>query len=298
LGISGDAIPLILKSWNDDEYEVYGRFDLSWGADGSLKMLEYNADTPTSLLEAAVIQWQWLEDVFPNADQFNSIHERLIKAWQRTRIGGVTHFTCTEHSSEDVVTTCYMEDAASQAGLKTKFVAIEDIGLSDDGEFADLDNWRIATCFKLYPWEWLLADKFGKAIEPSGIRFVEPAWKMILSNKAILPLLREMFPDSPHLLPSKFGDRPEDGWVRKPFLGREGANVRIGTAPETPGEYGGNYILQQYHETARFSDGKGQVTPIIGSWVIAGESAGIGIREDEGVTTNLARFVPHYFTDR
>ena len=44
------------------------------------RLLEYNADTPTALLEASVAQWFWLQDCFPTADQFNSIHERLIDA--------------------------------------------------------------------------------------------------------------------------------------------------------------------------------------------------------------------------
>jgi glutathionylspermidine synthase len=38
--------------------------------------------------------------------------------------------------------------------------------------------------------------------------------------------------------------------------------------------------------------------PVIGSWVIYGESAGIGIREDrQEVTTNSSRFVPHLFSE-
>ena len=36
---------------------------------------------------------------------------------------------------------------------------------------------------------------------------------------------------------------------------------------------------------------------LVGSWVIAGKAAGIGMREDKNpITTNLSRFVPHYFT--
>lgn len=300
IGITGDAIGLIQDSWNDDEQQIYGRFDLSIGRDGSIKMLEYNADTPTSLLEASVVQWQWLESVCPTADQFNSIHERLIEAWKTSGLTGLVHFTCSEDSSEDIITVAYLEDTARQAGLQTKFVCLEDIGLSDKTilrkqRFADLDNWEIKNCFKLYPWEWLTGDEFGPAIKPSGIRFIEPAWKMILSNKAMLPLLYDMFPDSPYLLSTTFAQQQGEGWVRKPFLSREGANIKIGTAAETPGEYGGDYIFQKYHETITFPDGAKEVTPIIGSWVIAEESAGIGIREDNGVTTNMARFVPHYF---
>ena len=46
-------------------------------------MLEYNADTPTWLVEAAGPQWFWMEERFPGADQWNSLHERLVAAWKR-----------------------------------------------------------------------------------------------------------------------------------------------------------------------------------------------------------------------
>jgi glutathionylspermidine synthase len=70
---------LIEQSWNDDEKSLYGRFDLSWNGEGEPKMLEYNADTPTALLEASVVQWYWLQEVFRSTTSFNSIHERLIE---------------------------------------------------------------------------------------------------------------------------------------------------------------------------------------------------------------------------
>ncbi|MFN7831711.1 MAG: glutathionylspermidine synthase family protein, partial [Bacteroidota bacterium] len=52
-------VPLIEKSWNDDHPSIYGRFDLCL-RDGALKMYEFNADTPTSLFEAGLVQWHWL----------------------------------------------------------------------------------------------------------------------------------------------------------------------------------------------------------------------------------------------
>jgi len=60
LGIPEHAIPLIEKSWHADSPSLYGRFDLAYDGVNPPKLLEYNADTPTSLLEAAVVQWYWL----------------------------------------------------------------------------------------------------------------------------------------------------------------------------------------------------------------------------------------------
>src|SRR6478609_11969789 len=50
----------IINSWNNDVLSIYGSFDLVVKPDGTIKMLEFNADTPTSLYEAAVAQWDWL----------------------------------------------------------------------------------------------------------------------------------------------------------------------------------------------------------------------------------------------
>lgn len=295
LFITPYAAELIRRSWNEFERAIYGRFDLSLGADGSIKMLEYNADIPTSLFEAAVAQWQWLQDRFPEADQFNSIHEKLIDAWKGFQ-GQPVYFGCLE-DSESVVTTAYLEDTARQAGVDARFVTMKDIGLKD-GRFVDLNGNNLDTLFKLYPWEWLLTDDFGAHVNGSRTRFIEPAWKMILSNKAMLPLLHELFPRNKYLLPASFD--PQNGifpYVRKPVLGREGSNVTIvkheGVLQQTGGDYDWKYIYQQYHETVSF----GGLTPIIGSWVINGQPAGIGIREDRGITTNTARFVPHLISE-
>ena len=78
MGIPEIAVPLIESSWEAEPPSLYGRFDLAYDGVHPPKLLEYNADTPTSLLEAAVVQWYWLQDVFPKRDQFNSLHERLI----------------------------------------------------------------------------------------------------------------------------------------------------------------------------------------------------------------------------
>lgn len=123
LQITPFAADLICKSWNSFERSIYGRFDLSLGNDSSIKMLEYNADTPTSLFEAAVAQWEWLQEISPENDQFNSIHEKLIDAWSLHK--ELIHFACLE-DSESVVTTSYMEDVAKQAGMSTKFITIKD----------------------------------------------------------------------------------------------------------------------------------------------------------------------------
>jgi glutathionylspermidine synthase len=291
---------LIERSWNDDEPSVYGRFDLAWDGTGEPKMLEYNADTPTALLEASVVQWYWLKDCFPGADQFNSIHEKLIARWKQMRAGlpadGRVYFTCDAESAEDRGTVDYLRDTATQAELDARPIDIADIGW-DGKRFVDLEEQAIAALFKLYPWEWLVREQFGPDLLLPGMRVIEPAWKMLLSNKAILPVMWEMFPDHPNLLAASFEPgRFATDFVKKPIYSREGANVSItagGRTLEAPGDYGEEgFIWQAYHALPAFD---GNYT-VIGSWIVGEEPAGIGIREDDTpITRDTSRFVPHYF---
>jgi glutathionylspermidine synthase len=290
----------LIASWERDEQTVVGRFDLVYDGKSPPKMLEYNADTPTALLEAAVVQWYWLEEAKPGCDQFNSIHERLIERWKQLRAdlpSAPIHFPCDSESSEDRGTVDYLRDTAIQADIEARALDISDIGWNGS-RFVDLDEKPIDTLFKLYPWEWLVREEFCPHLHGRTTRVIEPAWKMLLSNKAILPVLWEMFPGHPNLLAASFepGKFATD-YVKKPIFSREGANVSInagGRTVEEPGTYGAEgYIWQAYHELPRFG---GNYT-VIGSWIIGEEAAGIGIREDDSpITKNTSRFVPHYFS--
>lgn len=298
--------PLISESWHRDDVSLYGRLDLSFGAHGPAKLLEYNADTPTSIFEAAVFQWTWLEqaierNIIPKrADQFNSIHERLIEAWKKFGGAHHLHLAGMTENVEDAGTLAYLEDTASQAGLKTTLIDIEDIGLRDDGRFVDLDDRGIEFAFKLYPWEWMFHDTFGARLLGAPTRWIEPPWKAILSNKGILPLLWEMFPNHPNLLPAYFEDDPNaarlgTSFVRKPLYSREGANVALvsagATLVEQEGPYGAEgFIRQALAPLPNFAD----QYPVLGSWLVDHEPCGLSIREDENpITGNTSRFLPH-----
>ena len=294
-------LELVERSWEDDEKSLFGRFDLAWDGRGEPRMLEYNADTPTALLEASVVQWYWLQDVFPGADQFNSIHERLIERWKQMApelpADRLVHFTGVSGSLEDQGNLDYLRDTAIQAGLEARAIDIADIGWDGRG-FRDLEERPITALFKLYPWEWMVREPFGQHLLRRTVKVIEPAWKMLLANKAILPVLWEMFPGHPNLLAASFDPgRFETDFVRKPLYSREGANVSItagGRTVEAPGEYGEEgFIWQAYHELPVF----GANHAVIGSWIVGEEPAGIGIREDDSpITTNSSRFVPHYFS--
>ncbi len=294
------AVPLIERSWENDEPSILGRFDLAYDGISPPKLLEYNADTPTALLEASVIQWFWLKDRFPDADQFNSIHEKLIDGWKAltAHLDQPLFFGCVKEAPEDLGNLEYLRDTAIQAGLETQQIFIEDMGYdSVNSQFVDTADTPVTSLFKLYPWEWLISEYFGRHLEPSGITMIEPAWKMILSNKGILPILWELNPRHPNLLEARFDQGHfRDNFVTKPFLSREGANITVhrdGQTREYKGSYAGKDLVWQ--ELARIPS-FGGARPVIGSWMIYGEPGGIGIREDNSeVTTNTSRFIPHLF---
>jgi glutathionylspermidine synthase len=149
----------IAASWKRHDRSLYGRFDLRYDGSGPAKLLEYNADTPTSVFETAVFQWNWLNDamaqqIIPrDADQFNSLHERLIEGWKLFGHGGKIHLAGMLDNPEDAGTLAYLADTAQQAGAAARIIAMDRIGLSAAGQFVDDADASIDVAFKLYPWE-------------------------------------------------------------------------------------------------------------------------------------------------
>lgn len=310
LGIAEFFWDYIAHSWRNQEKNLYGRLDLSYDGSGPAKLLEYNADTPTTLYESAVFQWEWLEDALEEGlvpdgcDQFNDIHEAIVASFPQLGIAGPLHLASNQDVEDDRGTLDYMAECAQEAGLTPLVLAMEDIGMGEDGQFTDLDDRIITTLFKLYPWEWIMEEEFGLNVPASGVRFIEPPWRAILSNKGLLPLLWEMFEGHPNLLPAYFdGDDAAsaigDSYVRKPLLSRQGANIEIvrdgRTETHNEGPYGGEgHIVQAFHPLPD----RGGNFPLVGCWMIASQPAGLGIREDSTLVTGKnARFVPHVILD-
>lgn len=299
---------VIARSWAARAPTLYGRFDFSYGGDGPAKLLEYNADTPTSIFETALFQWQWLEDMIASgalpaaADQFNRLHDALIDRMRQILTpGSLLHFASDAEHQEDRQTVRYLEDVARQAGLDPQFVAVERIGVDGDGRFVDEDGTIIAAIFKLYPWEDMLREPYAAHLATARALFLEPAWKAILSNKAMLPLLWERHRGHPNLLPAAFADDAaavaEIGprYARKPFFSREGWDIelvdgeRVERGPE--GGYGEEGAIVQ--ALAPLPDFGGH-RPVIGSWIVGDAPVAMSIREDDvAITRDLARFIPH-----
>ncbi|MCA0996753.1 glutathionylspermidine synthase family protein [Alloyangia pacifica] len=328
LGIPAEHWDLVAESWQRGDPEIYGRFDFAYDGQGPAKLLEYNADTPTSLYESASFQWLWLEDQIEAGvlregdDQFNGIHEALVERFRALFEPGTDlHFTAAGGNAEDYGTVETMGWAAREAELGAHYSDLEKLGVSTEGQFLDAEDRVIGTLFKLYPWEDLLRDDYAKHLRTAGCLMLEPAWKSVLSNKGLLPVLWRMFEGHPNLLPAFFedevsgalaGDAVNDplisraaealqaGHVSKPIFSREGASVRITengalleAAPD--GGYENHARVVQAYQPLPVFEG---FRPVIGAWVIGETCAGIGVREDRArITQDLSRFKPHFIRD-
>lgn len=332
LAIPAEHRDLVAASWHRGDPEIYGRFDLAYDGVGPVKLLEYNADTPTSLYESAAFQWKWLEDqiargvLAPTDDQFNGIHEALVERFRALFAADTDlHFTAAADNPEDYATVEGLAWAAREAGLGAHFCDLKQIGISEDGNFTDAEDRVIGILVKLYPWEDIFRDPFALHLGTSGCLFLEPAWKAVLSNKGVLPVLWQMFEGHPNLLPAFFesdvGDalsgggvplsraaaalgRAEPllrrGHVTKPLFSREGASISIiesgQTTERSPKDTYAAHprIVQAYHPLPVF-DG---FHPVIGAWIVGQACAGICIRDDRSrITQDLSRFKPHFIRD-
>ena len=300
---------LVRNSWQERAPSLYSRLDLVYSGKGPAKLLENNADTPTSLYESGFWQWLWLSQnvdagkLALHADQFNSLQEKLVHRFREIALHyniNQLHMACCKDTVEDRGTVQYLQDCATEAGLLADFVFIEDIGLADTGVFTDLQDAPITDCFKLYPWEFMLREEFGDVLEDAQVNWIEPPWKSIISNKALLPQLWKKFEGHPNLLPAYFSDEINTNtlsgkWIKKPLFSREGANVSIiegGIENRlSDGPYGEEgYIVQAFEPLPVF---EGNHT-LIGSWLVDDMPAGISVREDaSAITQDLSRYLPH-----
>jgi glutathionylspermidine synthase len=328
IGIPENMVSLVRQSWGKQEPSFYGRFDFALHfEDGKLvpKCYEYNADTPTSLFEASIVQWQWLQDMgLP--DQFNFIHERLVEhigalvADKEIRLSPNTEFYLTsEDCKEDLGTIRYLQDVLLEVGLPANLIEVSQIALADNGwSFLDVRNEDdvkpIEMIFKLYPWERFALGELFKAVPTSQTKWVEPAWKLVMSSKGLLAKMYEMFPDSPWLIPTRLASASEvsvmsnvsarlpmsgyehKDFVMKPCLSREGSGVHVFKGTQVikakEGEFNSKqHVIQGYVPSHKIDEG----TIMAGVWVVGGVACGLGIRLDGEITGDLARFLPHFF---
>ena len=316
LGIPFNLVNIIKASWeNDVHWHIYGRFDLAGGIDGKpIKLIEFNADTPTSLFETAIIQWAMLKfNNINEAKQFNNLYEALVENFKRLITleedtskfdeyyeGWKILFSSIAGNNEDENTTRLLEAAARDAGFECGFAFVDEIGFDDDeGIFWNEKNWEY--WFKLIPWEMIAIDESDLALIIKNIInnqkaiILNPAYTLLFQSKGIMKILWDLYPNHPLLLQSSF--EPLDGkkQVKKPFLAREGANVSIinsdgSIEAQNGGEYdNGKFLYQEFAEFAKDSNGDSYQAGVF----FAFEGCALGFRKGKDIIDNYSKFVGH-----
>ena len=294
----------VTRSWQRRDPGLMGRMDLAFDdATGAIKLLEYNADTPTLAIETAIAQWVWLQETHPGADQFNSLHEKLLARFSELAplmAGHALHFAAFEESAEEWAHATYYRDLAGQVSIDARAIDLNRIGWQRP-HFQDEAGERMHFLHKLYPWEWMIRDHFGPYLAEDSCGVLEPPWKALLSDKAILSVLWRLFPGHPNLLETVPGRAVIAGGdcVQKPCLGREGANIAMLRAGQpiavTDGPYGDTQARFVTQAMAALTESDGWKA-LVGSWVVGDAAAGVIIRESQAaILRDTSRVVPHWF---
>ncbi|WP_418186660.1 glutathionylspermidine synthase family protein [Aliarcobacter lanthieri] len=317
LNIPFNLVEIIKESWeNDVHWHLYSRFDLAGGIDGKpIKLIEFNADTPTSLFETAIIQWAILKKNDLNEEsQFNNLYEALKDNFKRiitldsdiekfdeyySKLGWKILFSSISSSNEDINTTKLLQHIASESGFNTDFEFIENVQFSDDGIFKNDELFEF--WFKLIPWEDIAIEESQLALilteiikEKKAIIF-NPAYTLMFQSKAFMKILWDLYPNHPLLLETSFEPLVGKKYVEKRAFGREGANTKIinsdGSIDEqTSGEYEGHKaIYQEYVEFPKDEKGNFYQAGVFYSY----EACALGFRRGGKILNNMSKFVGH-----
>ena len=264
--------PRLRQSWNNRRNQmVTGRFDFSV-SDRGIKVYEYNADSASCYYESACLQGPWFDayGVSEGRCPGKKLHPDLVRAWSKSGVETLLHIMQDDDPEEDYHAQ-FMKSAAEEAGIRCTLIrGMDELGWDDQGFVVDANGERILWVWKTWAWETALdqlraecdEDETLDAIGASRIKterprlvdvllreevmVYEPLWTLVPSNKAILPVLWELFPDHPYLLESRY-DLDEmmatKGYVVKPIAGRCGHNISIvdgnnAVVKETGGQFG------------------------------------------------------------
>lgn len=238
---------------------IVGRFDFAKTPKG-LKMLEFNSDTPSGIVEAYYVNQkvcQYFGLLDPNHDCRDHIRlafEHAIRLYRQLGYP-VDHicFTSLDWHIEDRGTTEYLMD---ESGLLSTFIPLSQLAVHKDGLFAfdkrTRSYQRIDVLFRLHPLE-IMAKERDKQGHPIGayllhliakrkVAIINPPNAFIVQSKALQALIwnlhQEMHPFfSPeehevietYMLPTYLDNvfKGKKGYARKPFFGREGGAVTL-----------------------------------------------------------------------
>jgi len=314
LNIPFNLIDIIKESWeNDVHWHLYGRFDLAGGIDGKpIKLIEFNADTPTALFETSIIQWALLKaNNLDEEMQFNFIYEALVDNFKRLATldenvenfdeiyeGWSILFSSVRDNIEEENTTRLLMSIAQEAGWSCEFAYIDEVEFSDDGVF--FENNQYEFFFKLIPWESIaiqepeLCEILTNIVKNKQAIILNPAYTLLFQSKGILKILWDLYPNHPLLLNTSFEPLQNTKQVQKVTFGREGENVVIydenmQIIAQEEGEYQNfNKVYQEYYE---FNNINGEYYQA--GVFFAYEGCGVAFRKGGKILNNMSKFSGH-----
>jgi len=315
IGIPFNLVDIIKESWeNDVHWHLYGRFDLAGGIDGKpIKLLEFNADTPTALFETAIIQWAILkQNSMEESAQFNTTYEALLENFQRlvtlkedvsdfaSRYEGWKFlFTPIRGNAEEENTVRLLQHIATEAGYKTQFAFMDEVEFDDDGIYYKDERYEL--WFKLIPWEDIaleepdLAMILNSIIKNQKAIIFNPAYTLLFQSKGLLKILWDLYPNHPLLLESSFEPLLDQKQVKKPIFGREGGSISIldedgDVIEHVDDDYDNHKMLYQaYTELPIDKNGTSYQAGVFYAY----EACGLGFRKGGKILDNHSKFVGH-----
>lgn len=316
LGIPFNLVDMIKKSWeNDVHWHIYGRFDLAGGIDSQpIKLIEFNADTPTSLFETALLQWAILKyNDMDEERQFNNVYEAIadnfkhlitlfddVDGFDEHYDGWKILFSSISDNDEEEITTKFLQQIATDAGFNTHFEFLENVKFDENGIY-DSDENEYEYWFKLFPWEDIaidepeLATTLSQIMENQKAIILNPAYTLLFQSKGMMKILCDLFPDSPYLLKTSFEPLEGIKQVEKAVFGREGANTRIinedgSVDVEVLGPYDNHKkIYQEYVNFSQDVEGNKYQAGVF----FAYEACGMSFRKGSEIMDNMSKFVGH-----
>jgi len=317
LDIPFNLVEIIKNSWEDDvHWHLYGRFDLAGGLDGQpIKLIEFNADTPTALFETAIVQWAMLKfNKLEESSQFNSLYEALKDNFKRfvtldsdleefeehyEKLNWKILFSSVAGDDEEEKTTKLLQHIANEAGYQTDFEYIENVEFNNEGISKNDEMFEF--WFKLIPWEDIAIDEGELAVILTEIIankkaiICNPAYTLLFQSKGIMKILWDLYPNHPLLLKTSFEPLENTKQVEKMCFGREGANVAIvdennSLETKTDGPYE-NFkpIYQEFVEFPKDTNGDHYQAGVFYSY----EACGLGFRKGGVILDNMSKFVGH-----
>ncbi|MWV45844.1 glutathionylspermidine synthase [Paenibacillus sp. HJL G12] len=221
----------------ENQISRYARFDYAVSHDGSIKLYELNADTPTGYVEASVVTpWMCRE---AGIDSPNVQMKGLIaEAWGMEQPDTAACIAYGEHL-EDSGT---IDALVRHSGLDIQCVDCLELSI-DHGIVKDGTGREIKRMFALYPKEWMAVDDAGDAlaysIETGKLELFNSPHSILLQSKGLLAAawglyeLGILYNDGEreiiekYILPTYNKPVFSGSYVSKSMFGREGGSVQM-----------------------------------------------------------------------